>query len=62
MDIKSNELITTLAANHADLEVTENNAQYVVKLFDEQDQLITGVVIGKTIESGDTYVLSLIHI
>ncbi len=56
MDIKSNELITTLAANHADLEVSENNAQYVVKLFDEKDQLVTGAVIGKKIESGDTYV------
>jgi hypothetical protein len=56
MDIKSNELITTSSANHADLEVAEDNAQYVVKLFDQEDQLVTGAVIGKRTESGDTYV------
>jgi hypothetical protein len=46
LDIRTMGLITSNAANHESLGVTEEKAQNVVKFLDGTGQLITGVVIG----------------
>lgn len=56
MDIKTAELITGDRANHAELEVTEDKAQYLVKLLDEKDRLVTGTIIGERAGDGSSYV------
>jgi len=45
LDIKTIELVTGNATNHADLGVTEERARHVVKLFDKDAEPITGVLI-----------------
>jgi len=52
LDIQTIERVTDSAANHEDLEVTEDKGRQVVKFFDLDDQLITGVVVGKYTEQG----------
>jgi hypothetical protein len=57
LDIKTVDLYTSDVKNHEELEVTEEKASGVVKLFKADGSLLTGVVIGKTRESGQgTYV------
>lgn len=57
LDIKTAELYTDNAKNHADLEVTEDKARHVVKFFKDDGTLLTGVVIGKSQDTGQgTYV------
>jgi hypothetical protein len=56
LDIKTREMITDSTANHPDLEVTEQNAQTVVKFSDNAGKIITGVIIGKRTEKGDNFV------
>lgn len=52
LDIKTVELYTSDAKNHEDLEVTEEKARNVVKFFKADGSLLTGVVVGKSPESG----------
>lgn len=57
LDIKTSDLYTDKAKNHADLEVTEAKARHVVKFFKADGSLLTGVVVGKSRETGQgTYV------
>lgn len=64
LDIQTVELITNSAANHADLEVTEEKAQYVVKFLKQSDgenentdEVLSGLIVGKRNEQGNgTYV------
>ncbi len=52
LDIRTINKVTSDASNHSDLEVTEDKARSLVKFFrtdpNEGEQLITGVVVGKT--------------
>ncbi|MCF7975577.1 MAG: DUF4340 domain-containing protein [Phycisphaerae bacterium] len=52
LDLKPSELISKSAANHADLEVTEDKAQHVIRFLDPEDKVITGLIIGKTRDGG----------
>jgi hypothetical protein len=52
LDIKTSERRTDKAANHADLEVTEDKAHHVIRFLKADHSLLTGVVVGKTVESG----------
>jgi len=52
LDIKTVELFTSDPKNHEDLEVTEEKARNVVKFFKADGSLLTGVIIGKSLESG----------
>ena len=52
LDIKTTELYTENPKNHDDLEVTEEKAKHLVKFFKADDTLLTGVIIGKSVESG----------
>ncbi len=52
LDIKISDLYTDKAENHADLEVTEDKARHVVKFFKSDGSLLTGVVVGKSRETG----------
>ncbi len=57
MDIRTEELYTDDAANHEDLEITEEKADSVVKFLQADSSVLTGVVIGKAREDGTgTYV------
>jgi hypothetical protein len=57
LDIKTSGVYTDNPKNHEDLEVTEAKARHVVKFFKPDGSLLTGVVIGKSQESGqDTFV------
>jgi hypothetical protein len=57
LDIRTNELVTNNAANHEDLEVTEEKAQSVAEFLDRDGRIITGVVVGKTEpQTGGKYV------
>lgn len=57
LDIKTTELYTDNPKNHEDLEVTEEKAKNVIKFFKADGTLLTGVVVGKSLESGKgTYV------
>ena len=52
LDIRTISEVTSDVSNHSDLEVTEDKARTIVKFFrtdpNEGEQLITGVVVGKT--------------
>ena len=52
LEIQTVELVTDSADNHKDLEVTEEKGRYLVRFFNQDDQLITGVVVGKYTEQG----------
>jgi len=54
MEIQTSEFVTDNAANHEDLDVTEEKARSVIKFMqaDPNSSLLTGVVIGKTTELG----------
>lgn len=52
LDIKKSELYTSNARNHEALEVTEADAHGLVKFLRADGSLLTGVVIGKSPESG----------
>jgi Domain of unknown function (DUF4340) len=57
LDIKTFELYTDDPKNHEDLEVTEENAKNVIKFLKADGSLLTGVIVGKSLESGKgTYV------
>jgi len=57
LDVKTSEVYTTNPKNHEELEVAEAKAKHVVKFFKQDGSLLTGIVIGKSQESGqDTYV------
>lgn len=47
LDIRTTERITADAANHADLGVTDETAQYAVRFYGEDDKLLTGVLISE---------------
>ena len=47
LDIRTTERITADAANHADLGVTDETAQYVVRFYGDDDKLLTGVLISE---------------
>lgn len=51
-DIKTVELFTDKAANHADLGVTEESAAYVVRFFKPDGSELTGVIVGRNKEKG----------
>ncbi len=62
LDIRVNELFTSNPENHEDLEVTEENAQNVVKFLDKEGKLLVGVVVGKRErERNITYVRRLVQ-
>ena len=52
LDIKTLQLASDNPANHADLEVTEDKAQHVIKFFDSDGALITGLIVGKNRDGG----------
>lgn len=57
LDIKTVELYTSDAANHEDLEVSEEKPRGAVKFYKADGSLLAGIIIGKTRESGEgTYV------
>ncbi len=56
LDIKALETITDDAKNHEDLGVTEDKARTVVRFYKENDELLTGLVIGSSAEKGGSYV------
>jgi hypothetical protein len=56
LDIQTKELITDKPENHPDLEVTADKAQSIVKFLGSDANAITGVVLGKRIDNGDTYI------
>jgi hypothetical protein len=57
LDIKTVDLYTRDAANHQDLEVSEEKPKGAVKFFKADGSLLAGIVIGKTRESDQgTYV------
>jgi hypothetical protein len=57
LEIQTSQFITDNAANHEDLELTEEKASAIVKFFKSDSSLITGVVGGKAKELGQgTYV------
>jgi hypothetical protein len=61
LDIKGDELITSSADNFEDLEVTEEKASKLVKFYDAQDNLITGLVIGKSASEGSGTYIRLVN-
>lgn len=55
LDIKANpDVLTRSSANYADLMVADDNAGKIIKFLDGEDKVITGVIIGKMLDSGDT--------
>jgi hypothetical protein len=52
LDIKTTERYTDNPKNHEDLEVTEEKAHHVIKFFKADGSLLTGVVVGKSVEAG----------
>lgn len=52
LDIQTIEKRTDEQSNHADLEVTQEKARHVVKFLKDANSVLTGVVVGKTIENG----------
>jgi hypothetical protein len=52
LDIKTAGLRTDKQSNHADLEVTEEKARHVVKFLKDANSVLTGVVVGKSLENG----------
>lgn len=60
IDITTTQLVTSNAANHDDLEVTEEKGKYVVKFFGGDDKMLTGLIIGKAAQgTRGTYVRQL---
>lgn len=55
LEIQTSQFITDDVANHKDLEVTEQDARYVVKFLkpEPNSPLLTGVIIGKSKEKGE---------
>ncbi len=56
LDIRTGELITDNPDNFSDLRVEEDNARNIIKFFDDNNQLITGVVMGQKSNSPGGYV------
>ncbi|MBN2377670.1 MAG: DUF4340 domain-containing protein [Sedimentisphaerales bacterium] len=56
LDIEVIEKVTSNPENHAELEVTEETAGSVVKFFDKDGKLITGVIVGKSTDRGGAHV------
>jgi hypothetical protein len=57
LDVKTSEVYTSDPKNHEELEVTEAKAKHVVKFFKQDGSLLTGIVVGKSQETGqDAYV------
>lgn len=56
MEIKTKELITENEDNFAELQVTEDTARNIIRFMNADANTITGVVIGKRAEGGDSYV------
>jgi hypothetical protein len=57
LDIKTTDLCTSDAKNHADLGVSEDKARSIVKFLKADGTLLTGVVVGSSRETGQgTYV------
>lgn len=56
LDVQTKELITDKPQNHPDLEVTPDKAQSIVEFLGSDANTITGVVLGKRIDNGDTYI------
>ena len=54
LDIKTSESYTDNPDNHAELEVTEEKARHVVTFTKANGSLLTGVVIGKSQEAGQS--------
>jgi len=54
LDVKTTEAYTDDPKNHEELEVTEEKARHVVKFFKKDGSLLTGVVIGKSQEAGQS--------
>jgi len=54
LDVKTTEVYTDKPENHEELEVTEEKARHVVKFFKEDGSLLTGVVVGKSQEAGQS--------
>jgi len=54
LDVKTTEAYTDNAENHEELEVTEEKARNVVKFFKGDGSLLTGVIIGKSQEAGQS--------
>jgi hypothetical protein len=52
LDIKTTELYTDNPKNHEDLEVTEEKAKNVIQFFKADGSLLTGVIVGKSLETG----------
>jgi len=52
LDIKTSELYTDNPKNHEALEVTEEKARNVIKFFKADGSLLTGIMVGKSLESG----------
>ena len=55
MNIRTKELITDKPQNHADLEVTQDKAQSIVRFLDKDANTITGLILGKSTEAGGSY-------
>jgi hypothetical protein len=55
LDIKANpDILTKGSENYADLMVADDNAEKIIKFLDSDGKVITGVIIGKQLDSGDT--------
>ncbi len=54
LDIQTSQFVTDNPANHKDLEVTEEKARSVVKFFKGDSSLLTGVIVGKNTEQGQS--------
>ncbi len=52
LDIKVEDMVTDNPDNHTELEVLESNAKHIVKFFDKDNKLITGIVVGKRDDNG----------
>lgn len=62
LDIKTLQSYTSDPKNHEDLEVTEDKAQNVVKFLKADGSVLTGIIVGKALESGQgTYVRLASH-
>ncbi len=52
LDIKKSQLYTSNPKNQEDLEITDENGRSIVKFFKSDGSLWTGVIVGKSQESG----------
>ncbi len=52
LDIKISELYTESPKNHEDLEVTEEKAKNFIQFFKADGSLLTGILVGKSLETG----------